>query len=267
MINLLCPECRRENEPERIYCHDCGARLDRSALAKIKNKEEDPKETQRRLRNMLTGRKAKLRHQFFQGSQLLLSSLALATLVQAVRAPDLPKRPDAASLLPSQINLDLENAAMDPRMGPLHYTEEQINNYLAYTLKVKRAALSKYLQFEGAVVSFEEGFCRLTVERSLFGWPLFTSIVLTAQAENGSVAATPRGGGIGRLPVDPALMKHAGFLFADVKKALERERKLVSKLGGVTFQPKLVIFRPKGPMPQPALPQPALPRPEPQPQP
>src|SRR6516225_2034765 len=32
-IQLTCPDCQRENEAERIYCHDCGARLDRSALA------------------------------------------------------------------------------------------------------------------------------------------------------------------------------------------------------------------------------------------
>ena len=43
MIKLVCPECQRQNEPERIYCHDCGARLDRSALAKVAPKVEDPK--------------------------------------------------------------------------------------------------------------------------------------------------------------------------------------------------------------------------------
>jgi len=52
-MKLVCPECRRENEPERIYCHDCGARLDRSSLAKEKSKEEDPKATQKRLKAML----------------------------------------------------------------------------------------------------------------------------------------------------------------------------------------------------------------------
>ena len=48
-VKLVCPECRRENEAERIYCHECGARLDRSKMAKIKSKEEDPKDAQRRL--------------------------------------------------------------------------------------------------------------------------------------------------------------------------------------------------------------------------
>ena len=33
MTKLICPECQHENEPERMYCHSCGARLDRSKLA------------------------------------------------------------------------------------------------------------------------------------------------------------------------------------------------------------------------------------------
>ena len=33
-MTLICPECRCENDPKRIYCHDCGARLDRSVLAR-----------------------------------------------------------------------------------------------------------------------------------------------------------------------------------------------------------------------------------------
>ena len=74
-MKLLCPECRRENEPERIYCHDCGARLDRSSLAKEKSTEEAPKETQRRLRSMLDPRGVVLRQRFFQGSKLLLGAL------------------------------------------------------------------------------------------------------------------------------------------------------------------------------------------------
>ena len=32
-ITLVCPDCQHENEPQRIYCHSCGARLDRSKLS------------------------------------------------------------------------------------------------------------------------------------------------------------------------------------------------------------------------------------------
>lgn len=244
MIKLVCPECRRENEPERIYCHDCGARLDRSALAKVKGKEEDPKETQRRLRTLMDPRRAQLRQRFFQGSKLILAALGVAVLIQIFRAPDLPPR-TITSMLPTQINLDLENAAMDPRMGPLRYTEEQVNAYLAYIIKGKRAALSKYARFERAMAGFGEGYISVTVERSLFGVPLFSSTTYTVTLKDGTIMGTNRGGSLGRLPIHPALMRHAGFLFADLWAALDRERKSIAKLGAMELHPEMIVFTPK----------------------
>lgn len=244
-MKLLCPECRHENEPERIYCHDCGARLDRSALGKNKTKEEDPKETQRRLRSMLDPQRAKTRQRFFQLSKLLLAALLLATVVQMLRPPDLPERAKSP-VLAAQINMDLENAATNPRVGTLRYSDEQVNEYLAYALRSKQTALSKfYLKFERAVVDFQEGFCELAVERSLFGLSLVTSGSYTAAMRDGKIEVANRAGYIGRMPVHPALMKYAGVLFADVRGALERDRKSLAKLGSIEFHPQTVLIAPK----------------------
>jgi len=97
MIKLVCPECRRENEPERIYCHDCGARLDRTALAKIAPKGEDAKETQRRLRTMLDPQRAKIRHLFFKTSKVILGAMTAAAIIQMILPPDMPPRPKTDS--------------------------------------------------------------------------------------------------------------------------------------------------------------------------
>ena len=32
---LTCAECKYENEVERVYCHNCGEKLDRSLLPKV----------------------------------------------------------------------------------------------------------------------------------------------------------------------------------------------------------------------------------------
>ena len=244
-MKLVCPECRRENEPERIYCHDCGARLDRSALAKEKSKEEDPKATQRRLKSMLDPQRALMRRRFFQGSKLILGALAVAALVQMLRAPDLPPRPET-QMLPAQINLDLETAAMDPRSSSaLRYTDEQVNAYLAYTLKGKQAALSKLLTFERAIAQFEEGYCIVTVERSLFGFSVFTTASYNVSLQNGVLSGQTRGGSIGRMPIHPALMQQAGIIFQDVWTALDRDRRNIMKLGVLEFHPKTVLLAPK----------------------
>ena len=244
MITLICPECRRENEAERIYCHDCGARLDRSALAKAQPKGEDAKDTQRRLKNMLDPGRAKMRLMFFKVSKVVLGALALAAFVQMILPPDVPPRAKTGEF-PPQINLDLENAAMNHGTAPLQYTEAQVNAYLGSALKSKQAALSKLLQFERGIVTFDETVCRVTAERSLFGVSVFTTTSAKVTLQNGTLKASNIGGSIGRLPVHPFLMKYADPLFADLWAALDRERKAVAKMDAIAFHPQLVVLTPK----------------------
>jgi hypothetical protein len=244
MIKLVCPECRRENEPERIYCHDCGARLDRSALAKVVPKGEDAKETQRRLRSMLDPQRAKMRLMFFKVSKLILGALLLAALIQMLLPPDVPARVKSDEF-PPQINLDLENAATGRGAAPLRYTETQVNLYLGNALKSKQAALSKVLQFERALVNFDEGVCRITAERSLFGYSLFTATSSKVAIENGKLVPSNVGGSIGRMPIHPMMMKYADIIFSDLWTALDREKKAVAKMGAIEFQPQTVILTAK----------------------
>ena len=241
MIKLICPECRRENEPERIYCHDCGARLDRSALAKAAPKEEDPNATQRRLKTMFDPRRALLKKRFFDISKLILGALALAAIVQMIRLPDLPER-SKEPMLSAPIGLDLENATMTPGSPQLRYTEDQVNQYLGYALKSKQTALSSYLTFERAVVAFEQDLCRVTIQRSLYGLPVSTTAAFTATVADSGLVLKNRGGAIGRMPVHPFLMQYGGFMFSDLAAVLDRERKTIAKLAAVEFQPKTVVF-------------------------
>src|SRR3954453_13259947 len=92
-IKLVCPECRRENEPERIYCHDCGARLDRSSLAKVAPKIEAPEQTQKRLKRLLDPTRARLRHIFLTASKTVLGACAMAGMVEMLLPPDVPPAP------------------------------------------------------------------------------------------------------------------------------------------------------------------------------
>lgn len=243
-IKLVCPECRRENEPERIYCHDCGARLDRTALAKIAPKGEDAKETQRRLKSMLDPQRAKIRHLFFKTSKIILGAMATAALIQMLLPPDLPERPKSGEF-PPQIVLDIENALLNHQTAPLRYTEAQVNAYLGSALKSKQAALSKLLQFERAFINFDETSCRITAERSVFGFSVYTSTFSKVAVQNGTVSATNIGGSIGRMPIHPLIMKYGDAMFTDLWTALDREKKSVAKMETVEFHPQAVVLVPK----------------------
>jgi hypothetical protein len=244
MIKLICPECRRENEPERIYCHDCGARLDRSALAKEAPKGEDVSETRRRLKSLLDPQRAKMRLMFFKVSKLILGALAMAAIIQMILPPDVPPRVKTGDF-PPQINLDIENATMNHGQAPLQYTEAQVNAYLGSALKSKKPALSKLLDFERAIVAFDENVCRITAERSLFGFSVFTTTSARVSMQNGTLASSNNGGSIGRLPIHPLLMQYADFLFADLWTALDRERKSVAKMNAIEFHPQAVVLTPR----------------------
>jgi hypothetical protein len=243
MIKLVCPECQRQNEPERIYCHDCGARLDRSALAKVAPKGEDVKETHRRLRSMFDPGRLKMRLMFFKISKLILGACGLAVLIQMLVPPEVPERVKSIEL--QQINLDLEHASTSRGAAPLQYTEAQVNAYLVNVLKSKQAALSKLLQFERALVNFDEGACRITAERSLLGFSVFHSISYNVTLQNGTLTASSNGGSIGRMPIHPMVMKFGDILFTDLWTALDREKKSVTKMGAIEFHPKTVILTPK----------------------
>jgi hypothetical protein len=261
MIKLVCPECQRQNEPERIYCHDCGARLDRSALAKVAPKLEDPKATQRRLKQLLDPGRIRLRLMFFKISKLLLGACALAVLIEMLRPPiGLPERPKSLEL--QQISLDLEKATASHDAAPLQYSTDQVNAYLANVTRTKQAALSKFLQFERALVTFDEGVCRITAERSFLGFSVFHAISYNVALQNGTLTAANNGGSIGRMPIHPMIMKYGDILFTDLWAVLDREKKLVSKMGAVEFHPKMVILTPKqatqlSPAPPPPAPVPS----------
>jgi len=101
------------------------------------------------------------------------------------------------------------------------------------------------LQFERALVNFDEGVCRITAERSLLGFSVFHAISYNVTLQNGTLTASNNGGSIGRMPIHPMIMKFGDILFTDLWTALDREKKSVSKMGAIEFHPKTVILIPK----------------------
>src|SRR5207237_1793160 len=105
MTKIVCGECRHENEAERIYCHNCGERLDRSAAAAQKP-IVDPTETHRRLQKML-GPPSRVRHNFFAVSKLVLAAVAAGAVVETALPPELRAPTRIAS---PPLDFALENA-------------------------------------------------------------------------------------------------------------------------------------------------------------
>jgi hypothetical protein len=238
---LICPECRHENEAERIYCHECGAKLDRAKVVAAKPADARVKE-RKRVRNMFDARRVKIRLFFFKVAKLILGSCAAAAVVQMILPPDVPPaNKDVLAL--SQIGLEIETAVTYHKPNQLQYTEDQINEYLTSNLKSKRKMLNKpMIDFNRALVRLEEGKCGMTVERAIFGYSLYTSTSLGVQLADGKFNISSKGGAIGRLPVHPQIMKYLNIAFADVWSAMDRERRLILKADAIEFHDKSVVI-------------------------
>jgi hypothetical protein len=240
-VQLTCPECQRENEAERVYCHDCGARLDRSALANRKTaKMETAEDLHKRMRGMFSQRRIKARLAFFKTVKIALAALAAAALVVTLLPPDVPPAVKTETL-PAQINLSLENLTESRQPQTMQFSEGDVNAYLANVMKHKKEKLEHpLLDFERAILGFTEGNCRVTIERSIFGYSIFTSADYDVQVKDGKITATPKSAAIGRMPIHPSALPYAGFLFSDAVAAMDREHKLLNKVGSIQLHDKMV---------------------------
>jgi hypothetical protein len=237
---IICQECRRENEAERIYCHDCGQRLDRSVVL-VQKKPQSAEDEHKRLQRMMEG-PSKLRRNFFAVSKLALVAVVAAALVQIASPPDVP---GPTKDIPPQMDLELESAASYQKPGPIEFSQDQVNAYLTYRLTSKKKALNKpMLDFVRAMAVFRDGACTIGIERSLFGYSIFTQTSYRVENSGGKMKATNVGGWLGRLPIHPMIMKYGDIIFADLWFALDREQKLVAKMAGVNFHDGGVTITP-----------------------
>ena len=142
------------------------------------------------------------------------------------------------------MRFDLEAMSMKRQPPQLQYTEEQANAYLTYTLRTKRTALDKpLLDFKRAVVSFGENRCRVTAERAVFGYSLYTTCMYSPTLAQGHLVAPITAGSIGRLSIHPKVAQFMNIVFADVWSALDRELKMLSKIGAIEFHDKNVVLK------------------------
>jgi hypothetical protein len=241
---LVCPECRRENEPERIYCHDCGTRLDHSQLVPSQAESaETAAEVHKRVTGMFAQRGVRARALFIKCVKLIVGAGAAAAVVLILLPPPALPPMTKSEVLPPQINLDLEGMTQFHRPPELHYSEAEANAYLGYVLGKKKEMLDHLaLDFERVVLNFHPGKCEMTVGRSLFGYSIYTVGIFSVQFQSGKLTAVPLSGAIGHLPIHPALMRYSSFFFGDVARALERERKLIAQAGSMEIRDKEIVF-------------------------
>ncbi len=236
---LVCKQCNFENEPERVYCHNCGAKLDRSLLPPEATKREDPVLVQERVRRMVKPRNATLNFHL----KNLLSSVVLAglfaVLVVIIKPPEVKPMlsPDQVMDAPAIVD-DMDGELQQPTAHRLAYTEDQINAFLQQSLRGNKGdkAGTPAMKFERAFVRLEDGVCHATMQESLFGLPIYATTVRSLSVRNGAITTQPLGASLGRLPIPARLVPAFEFVFRPLKTVLEHPLKLLSQMQSVTIR-------------------------------
>jgi hypothetical protein len=215
---LTCKQCGYANEGERVYCHNCGTKLDRSLLPELSAPEESLAQKQKRIKKIVSPSRG-----FFAGAlkafiYTMLSSLATAVVILVLLPPDeIPEAKSKSDLLgmdiPS-ISMNLRDATESPTPVKITLTQADINPYLQYTIKAaETGALGDQIKFSRVFVNLDESMIRITAVQTVFGHPIYSTVFYKLAIVNNKLVATTKGGHFGRLQIHPNLMKNLESVF------------------------------------------------------
>src|ERR1043166_4696895 len=139
---LVCLQCKHENEIERVYCHNCGEKLDRSLLPNDESKAaDDRKKSGRQVKNMMNPNRFALMRSVKTFVLIILFAAIVAAVFLAVQPPDnVP--PAKSDRIPLSDVKETWSGMMNHRLAVrVNFTEFDTNYYLQKTLKGADGAL------------------------------------------------------------------------------------------------------------------------------
>lgn len=251
-MSRLCAHCGFDNDPTRIFCQNCGTRLEEatpeSGKLFIPPGQQAPAAVRKPIKPVSV---ASSRSGKSVGGALfsflvstLLSAALLAAVIQMARTPnDVPPAVPANDAQASALYADAEAASQSAYPRNLGFAAPQINNYLATRLLPAESAGGSFIQrkFSRAFVTLGEGSYRLTAEQKISSFPLYISLIQKPVSAGGKVTLENIGGAIGRLPIHPALAPLLERLTGPMADQLMDAQALFANASSMEVQPSLVI--------------------------
>lgn len=251
MAILKCKECGYENEQERVYCHECGVKLDRSSLPPEEEKA-DPGEVHRRVKKMISPNRGVFVG-FWRSSVVTLGCAAFAAvLIQMFRpAHDIPEMPESTFVDALPIPMILEQLVQNGGGRSLRLDDKSVNDYLYGVIRAKKdGILGEYAKYDRTFVNTREDVIEITVQYSIYNFPVYatTFYKLDIDEQNGGLVTENCGGRFGSLPVHPVVMAYLEYPFKQLWNATGRVKRVMDKLGAVRVDKGgVVVTAPKLP--------------------
>ena len=245
--NLPCGQCGYENEAERVYCHNCGAKLDRSLLPKEAEggaKTETPEQARKRIGKMTNPKTGGGMREIKTAVNVLIYSAILAALFLITQKPD--GVPEVSKELPQRfISDEMMEVVNAPQPKRVDFSESDVNGYLQQRLKSKDGG-SAGMEFKRAYVNLLPGVIHIGSEQALFGMPFYSGVLYRLEVKDGKFTPVIAGGNFGRLAVHPFAMQYLDFFFQKLWGLLPNERKQMDKMQTVVLQKGTITLVSKG---------------------
>jgi hypothetical protein len=227
IYNNICPSCGHANDSVRVYCQECGAKLNPppvAAAAPISSAQIKRKRTR-------SYGSADLSKVFWSAVRLAVYAALAAAIIQMVRKPDniLPPAPELTPDYVASTQEALKRAATGAG-STLQLSESHVNSYLAAQLKpADNTNPAPYrIEFVRVYSLIGQKEIRLVMERAIRSYPIFLAIDLQPVVRGSGSELEITGGQIGRLPLPAPLARLLGRSFAGMKAPLAYELQSLS---------------------------------------
>ena len=246
--NLPCGQCGYENEAERVYCHNCGAKLDRTLLPKQEEgstKMETPEQARKRIAKMTNPKQqGGVMREVKAACNVLIYSAILAAVYLLVKKPE--GVPEVSKELPQRfISDEMMEVVNAPQPKRVDFSESDVNGYLQQRLKSKDGGTAG-MEFKRAYVNLLPGVIHIGSEQELFGMAFYSGVLYRLEVKGGKFTPVIVGGNFGRLAVHPLAMQYLDFFFQKLWGLLPNERKQMDRMQTVAVQKGTITLVSKG---------------------
>lgn len=237
---LTCPKCGFDNELGRIFCHQCGQKLD---LNQIKAPIRGGKSLRRRrgpsVRDIV---------------RWVLELAALAAVVYGiylmVQVP--PTRAITTTgddlLRVNQKRLQMQRLMDQKQPAAIALTEGELNAYLERLGFEKAEGKPITVDVKSLQMELSEGVVTVVVNgqlklSSLFNRDLAIRYTVVPAFEHNMFTPKPVAGSIGELPIHPWILENLNFMrdyFGQILKNLTDDKQLLDKLSSITVSSQRV---------------------------
>jgi len=224
-VTLKCAECDHENEPQRVFCHNCGAKLDRTVLAQygedVLNPQNVSEENRKRVAKLMDSNRLWLRREVIRFFKVIGYSILAAIAYLLIQKPkNIP--PAKSDTMPER---DAQMVWGDAMMSPTPVTdsmlEDSINAYLKNAIKEHDNFAG--VKFKRAYVKLLPGVVVVNAERDVMGFPFYTEVSYKASVEAGVLKSEVVSTHFGRLGIHPKLGMVGTAALDDVWSVLKKK--------------------------------------------